>query len=291
MTPALDSLRPDLDAAASTTASNVIGDSTGTVSVWAGPVGGPPAFIRDPDVPHYAASTTKVAVMVALYRAAEARLLGLDDEVLVRNEFRSVLPTGGTFANDLDDDSDGAVIGRVGARATLRWLCERMIVRSSNLATNLVLQKIREVAGPEAVNDAWRSVGATRSRTDRYIEDAAARSAGLTNEVTAADLAALFSAIAQETAATPSSCRAMMRTLLAQELRDDLPAGLPPGTPVATKNGWITGVRHGAAVVLPPGEPPFVLVVCTTTGLGEAEGAALVAKVAEAAWRDRKLFT
>jgi beta-lactamase class A len=291
MMPALQALRPDLDAAANTTASNVIGESSGTVSIWAGPVGGPAAFSRDPDVLHYAASTTKVAIMVALHRAAEAGLLGLDDEVLVRNEFRSVLPTGGTFANDLDDDSDSAVIARIGARATLRWLCDRMIVRSSNLATNLVLTAVRDAAGPEAANDVWHSVGAAHSRTDRFIEDGPARSAGITNQVTAADLAALFSAIADGTAASPAGCKAMMRTLLAQEIRDDIPAGLPPGTPVAAKNGWITGVRHGAAVVLPKGEPPFVLVVCTTTGLAEAEGAALVAQVAEAAWRDRKAFT
>jgi beta-lactamase class A len=291
MTRALEELRTELDAAAETTASNVIGDSTGVVSIWAGPVGGPAVFTRDADIAHYAASTTKVAIMAALHRAAEDRLLGLDDEVLVRNEFRSVLPTGGTFANDLDDDSDGAVIARIGARATLRWLCERMIVRSSNLATNLVLTAIRDAAGPQAVNDVWRSVGATTSRTDRFIEDGAARSAGITNQVTAADLAALFSAIAQGTAASPSSCRTMMKTLLAQEIRDDIPAGLPMGTPVAAKNGWITGVRHCAAVVMPAEEPPFVLVVCTTTGLSEPEGAALVARVAEAAWRDRKAFT
>lgn len=291
MTPALQALRPMLDAAADTTASNVIGESSGTVSIWAGPIGGPAVFARDPDVTHYAASTTKVAIMVALHRAAEAGRLRLDDEVLVRNEFRSVLPTGGTFAIDLDDDSDGAVMARIGARATLRWLCERMIVRSSNLATNLVLTAVRDAAGAEAANDVWRSVGATHSRTDRFIEDGPARSAGITNQVTAADLAALFSGIAGGTAAAPSSCKAMMRTLLAQEIRDDVPAGLPPGTPVAAKNGWITGVRHGAAVVLPTGEKPFVLVVCTTTGLAEAEGAALVARVAEAAWRDRKAFT
>ena len=283
MTPALDALRPDLDSAAAT--------NDGTVSVWAGPVGGPAVVARDADVPHYAASTTKVAIMAALHRAAEAGVLGLDDEVLVRNEFTSVLPTGGTFATDLDDDSDRATIARIGSRATLRWLCQRMIVRSSNLATNLVLQQIWAAQGPEAVNEVWRSVGATNSRTDRYIEDAPARAAGVTNQVTAADLAALFSAVAQGTAATSESCQAMMRTLMAQEIRDDLPAGLPAGTPVATKNGWITGVRHGAAVVMPPGESPFVLVVCTTTGLGEAEGAALVARVAEAAWRDRKAFT
>jgi beta-lactamase class A len=280
MTPALDALRPDLDA---------VVEREGTISVWAGPLGGPPAFTRDADHPHYAASTTKVAILVALHRAVEAGLLGLNDEVVVRNEFISAKPGAGTFAIDLDEDNDAAVTARMDAHATLRWLAERMIVRSSNLATNLVLGAVKQTGAD--VNEVWRSVGATHSRTERGIDDKQARLAGITNEVTATDLAALFSAIAQGTAATPESCKAMMRTLLAQEYREDLPAGLPPGTPVASKNGWVTGVRHGAGVVLPRGEAPFVLTVCTTTTLGEAEGAALVAKVAEAAWRDRKAFT
>src|SRR3954470_14279293 len=121
MTPALDALRADLDeaagkaaAAGKTAAAGTPGGAT--VSVWAGPVGGPPVFARDADAPHYAASTTKVAIMAALYRAAEEGLLGLDDEVLVRNEFTSVRPNGGTFSTDLDDDSDRAAIERLGRR-------------------------------------------------------------------------------------------------------------------------------------------------------------------------------
>jgi beta-lactamase class A len=280
MTPSLDAIRPDLDA---------VVDQEGTISIWAGPVGGPPAFTRDADLPHYAASTTKVAILVALYRAAEAGLLNLADEVEVRNEFASAKSGAEPFGIDIDEDNDDAVTARLGAKATLRWLAERMIVRSSNLATNLVLAAVKR--NGTDVNDVWRDAGATNSRTERGIDDKAARLSGLTNQVTAADLAALFSAIAQGTAASPESCRAMTRTLLAQQYREDLPAGLPPGTPVASKNGWITGVRHGAGVVMPHGEPPFVLVVCTTTTLGEAEGAALVARVAEAAWCDRKAFT
>ncbi|NUT35593.1 MAG: serine hydrolase [Hamadaea sp.] len=280
MTPELDALRADLDAL-------VDGGHAGTVSIWAGPVGGPPVFTRDADATHYAASTMKVAVLVALHRAAEAGLLSLTDEVEVRNEFTSVQPGAGTFAIDASDDNDDAVSGRLGGRASLGWLSERMIVRSSNLATNLLIERLGAVRADEV----WRSVGAAHSVTGRGIEDAAARAAGVTNLVTAADLAALMSAIASGTAATPASCREMMRVLRAQEYREDLPAGLPPGTPVAVKNGWVTGVRHGAAVVLPADEPPFTLVICTTTLLGEAEGAALVARIAAAAWRDRKAFT
>jgi len=278
MTPELDALTPELDA--------LVADG-GTVSIWAGPVGGPPAYARDADATHYAASTMKAALLVALFRRVEAGELSLDDQIEVRNEFPSVQPDAGLFAIDVTDDNDDQVTDRLGQTAKLRWLAERMIVRSSNLATNLVISQV----GVDPVNDVWRSVGARHAVTGRGIEDAAARAAGVTNLVTAADLAALFSAIADGTAATPESCAAMMRILQAQEYREDLPAGLPPGTPVAAKNGWVTGVRHGAGVVLPTGEPPFTLVVCTTTLLGEAEGAALVARIAAAAWRDRKAFT
>jgi len=279
MTPELDALTPELDA--------VVDGDHGTISIWAGPVGGPPAFTRDADATHYAASTMKVAVLVALYRAAESGELSLADEVEVRNEFPSVQPGAGIFGIDVTDDNDEQVSGRLGERAKLGWLAERMIVRSSNLATNLLIARL----GTDPVNEVWRSVGARHSVTGRGIEDAAARSAGVTNLVTAADLAALFSAIAARTAASPASCAEMMRILLGQEYREDLPAGLPPGTAVAVKNGWVTGIRHGAAVVLPPDEPPFTLVVCTTTVLDEAAGAALVARIAAAAWRDRKAFT
>jgi beta-lactamase class A len=277
MTPALDALHPRLQALCT---------PSGTISIWAGPVGGPPVFARDADATHYAASTTKVAILVALFRAVEARRLSLDEEIEVRNEFASVRPELGTFEVDVEDDNDDEVATRLGQTAPLGWLAERMIVRSSNVATNLVLARV----GVDATNEVWRSVGATRSMTDRGIEDPA-RLDGVNNLVTAADLAALFSAIALGTAASPESCEMMMDILLAQEYRDDLPAGLPPGTPIATKNGWVNNVRHGAAVVLPTGEPPFVLVVCTTTTLGHDEGATLLAKISEAAWHDRKSFT
>jgi beta-lactamase class A len=277
----------------------------GTVSVWCGRLGGPASFARDEDATHYAASTMKVAVLAALYRAAGAGTLDLSAEVPVRNEFASAAAPG-SFACTPGYDSDTEVWQRIGGTATPRWLARRMIVVSGNLATNLCLCLV----GREAVEEVWRLVGARHSMVGRCIEDHAAADRGITNLVTAADLAALMSAIALGAEpgasalgaepgtsapaglADPRACRGMLDVLLAQERGEDLASGLPPGTRIAHKNGWVTGVRHGAAVVFPPDADPYVLVCCTTTTLarteaGEDEACALLAEIAAASWADR----
>lgn len=269
----------------------------GTVSAYVGRLGADPAYTRLPDATHYAASTMKVAVLAALYRAGEAGMLDLDRPVPVRNEFDSAQPTARRFSCDRDYDNDDAVWQAVGGRAPLRWLAQRMIVKSSNLATNIVISHV----GLAAVTGIWALAGARHSVTGRGIEDAAAREAGIANLVTAADLAALLGAIALGAErpgpiAAPATCRAMLDVLLAQEHREDLAAGLPDGVRIAHKNGWIRGVRHGAGAVFPDDAPPYVIAVCTTTDLADGgesgdgtDDAAcrLIARVSAAAWEQR----
>ncbi|MGN9775743.1 serine hydrolase [Micromonospora sp. H33] len=269
----------------------------GTVSVYVGRLDAAPTWTRHPQATHYAASTMKVAVLVALHRAAEAGRLDLDSPVPVRNEFDSALPGAIRFSCAQHYDNDDAVWARVGGTATLRWLAERMIVRSSNLATNLVVDHV----GLPALADVWARAGARHSVTGRGIEDFAARDAGITNLVTAADLAALLGGLARGAArpgplAAPESCVAMLDTLAAQEHREDLAAGLPEGTRIALKNGWVRGVRHGAGVVYPDDAPPYVIVVCTTTDLAdggpggeevEDDACRLIADISTVVWNAR----
>ena len=244
----------------------------GTVSAYVGPLDGPPAYTRLPDATHYGASTMKVAVLVALYRSG----LDLDAPVTVHNAHHSALAGGAVFGNDPIDDSDQLTWARIGGTASLRWLAERMIVRSGNLATNLCI----EAVGLPAVAEVWRDAGARHSVTDRGIEDLAARDAGLENLVTAADLAALFGLVVRR---DPE----LLPVLEAVEQREDLAAGLPPGTRLAHKSGWVTGVRHGAGVVFPADAPPYTVVVCTSTSLPDEAACRLVAGVSAAAWAAR----
>lgn len=251
----------------------------GTASVWFGRLQGEPRFARLEHAPHYAASTMKVGVMVAAWRAFD----DLDQPILVHNEHRSA--AAGTFGNDVSEDGDPDVWQAMDTKVPLRWLIQRMIVRSSNLATNLVLGALDWDF--DAVNRVWREAGSRHSHTDRGIEDTAARQAGITNEVTAADLAALMGALAAGRLADPAGTSEMLDILCGQEWRDDLVKGLPMGTRAAVKNGWITGVRHSAAAIFPDDAEPYVLAVCTTGTAPDEQACALLSRVAEASWRQR----
>ncbi len=254
----------------------------GTFSVWLGPLQGQPVFECCADQQHYAASTIKLPLVIAAYRLAERHRIALDARVPVHNSFESAID-GLRFGLDPDEDSDPEVWRRMGTEVAVRWLCYRSIVRSSNLATNLVLEQV----GTAEVADALTTAGATATCLTRGIEDYAAREAGLHNLVTAADLARLLQGLVQRIVASPDDCDEIVSVLAAQQINDAIPAGLPPGTLVAHKSGWVEGVSHDAGIICPEDSEPFILSICTTADLTEQQGLDLVADIAAAAWADR----
>lgn len=268
--PRLDRMRDDLDAV------------DGTVSLWVGAVGAQPTYTRHPNQTHAAASTMKTAVLLAAYRLADAGVLDLDGGVHVHDEFTAATGAG-TFRSTADYDSDPEPWSRLGEDVPLHWLLRRMIVKSSNLATNLVLERI----GFGPVRDAWHVVGASQSMVERGIQDHIAREAGHANVVSAADLAALLTAIQQGTAASASACQEMLEILAAQEVTDDVVRGLPQGTRVAHKNGWVEGVRHSSALIYPADAPPYVQVVLVSATIDNAAACDLIAGVTATIWVDR----
>jgi beta-lactamase class A len=212
----------------------------------------------NPDDSFHAASTMKVPVLIELYRRVDAGALSVDQDVPLANRFSSIVD-GSPFSLDPGDDSDSSAYKRIGGRVSLRELIDRMITRSSNLATNALI----ELAGASSVNATAHSLGARNIRVLRGVEDGKAFRAGLNNTTTARDLAALMEAIELGRAASRKSCDEMRDVLLRQEFNAEIPAGLPIGTKVAHKTGFITGVLHDAAIVYPAGRRPYVLVVLT----------------------------
>jgi beta-lactamase class A len=234
------------------------------------------------DAEFHAASTMKVPVMIELFRQADRGALALDQPVLLVNRFGSIVD-GSPYAVSPADDSDSAMYARVGERVPLRELIERMIVRSSNLATNAAIA----LADPARVTATARALGASRIEVLRGVEDQKAYDQGLNNTTTAADLATLMAAIANDRAASPAACAEMRDILSRQEFNGEIPAGVPPGTRVAHKTGQITGVLHDAAIVYPPAGEPYVLVVLTRAIPDEAVARSLIADISRLVWESR----
>ena len=253
-----------------------------TISVWMGGIDGRAWLRRDADRIHPAASTMKLPLVIALLRAVDAGELDLTEEIPVRAVLPSAVP-GRTYETTQDYDNDDEPWRRLGSGAPIGWLAERALTHSSNLATNVLLDRI----GLGPVNAVYADAGAQASRVERGIQDEPAMAAGATNDVTAADLAAVVAALARREIAGPASCEHVESILARCTDRRAAAAGLPDGTYFAHKTGWFAGVSHDVGLVRPADGPPFVLAILTAARLDEPAARRLVADAAAICWRHR----
>ncbi|HYW05431.1 MAG TPA: serine hydrolase [Longimicrobium sp.] len=230
------------------------------------------SVLLDADRSMHAASTMKVPVMLELFRRADAGELRMDQPVELRNTFRSIAD-GSTYSLGSASDSDSTLYRRLGERVPLRTLVEAMITRSSNLATNLLI----DLAEPRRIAVTLDGLGARGVRVLRGVEDGPAYAAGMNNTTTAHGLMRVMEGIASGRAASPAATREMLAILGRQEFREMIPAGLPAGVRSANKTGNITAIAHDAAIVFPEGREPYVLVVLTR-GFRRGDDAASVAR-------------
>ena len=228
-------------------------------------------FFRADD-PFHAASTMKIPVMIELFHQVKERRLRLTDTVTIHNEFHSIVDNS-SFELDPKDDSEGDLYKAEGETRELAYLCELMITKSSNLATNLLIEKL----GVEDIRATVHSLGADGMRVLRGVEDQKAYEQGLNNTTTARGLQVLLTAIAEGKAVDDDSSRAMVTILEKQTFNEGIPAGLPEGTRVAHKTGEITKIHHDAAIVYAP--RPFVLVVLVWGISDQKDSATLIADI------------
>src|SRR6202790_261371 len=229
-------------------------------------------FSRADEVFH-AASTMKVPVMIELFHQVREGKQKLDDSLPIKNEFHS-LADGSIFTLDPADDSEAELYKGVGQTRTLSQLCELMITVSSNLATNLLVEKL----GVDNIRATVRSLHADGMNVLRGVEDNKAYEKGMNNTTTARGLLILLEAIAKGQGVDPASCRPMVDILARQKFNEAIPAGLPPATRVAHKTGELTKIHHDAAIVYAP--RPFILVILAR-GIPESkDSAALMADIA-----------
>jgi beta-lactamase class A len=236
-------------------------------------------FIHEHEIFH-AASTMKTPVLIEAYKQAAEGKLALTDSITIINEFKSIADSS-HFSLDATDDSELELYKHIGGKSTLYNLLYQMIISSSNLATNIVIDKL----GATNVMATIRSMGAKDIQVLRGVEDNKAYEKGLNNVVSAYDLALLFEKMANGKIVNQDASQAMIKILLDQKFRDIIPAKLPAGVKVAHKTGWITGIHHDSGIVFPPDGRKYVLVLLSKNLTDDKAGIEAMANVSEMIYR------
>lgn len=224
----------------------------------------------------HAASTMKTPVMIEVYKQAAQQKLSLSDSISIKTEFKSLVDDS-PYQLKVTDDSDTTIYKAVGTKRTLASLVYDMIIWSSNLATNLVIERV----GAQNVTQTMRDLGAKDIQVRRGVEDSKAFAKGLNNTTTAYDLMVIFEKIATGKAVNPEASKAMIATLLNQKFNTAIPEKLPKSVKVAHKTGSFKGVRHDSGIVFLPDGRKYVLVLLSKAIQDDAATCAEMATVAE----------
>jgi beta-lactamase class A len=188
------------------------------------------------DDPFPAASTIKLAILVALFREVDAGRLDLNERLAV--DAAAPVPGSG-------------VLGWLspGLSLSLADLAYLMIAVSDNTASNLLL----EAVGMDRVGVTIADLGLRATALNRRFLGRAPDPGEPENVTSAADLVSLLTAIAEGTAATPTSCERMRALLALQQDRDRLARYLPSGVEFGGKSGTLPGLAHDAGLLSTPG--------------------------------------
>lgn len=221
----------------------------------------------------HAASTMKIAVMLELFRQASLGDLSLNDSIYIHNDFHSIVD-GSLYTLNPDDDSDSDLYLLIGKKLTYSELNYRMITLSSNLATNILI----EILTPTKIMETMKLIGANNIKILRGVEDILAFRNGLNNTTTAFDLYKVLEAIYQMKITNASSSKEMIRILSEQKHNDLIPALLPSEIKIAHKTGWITAIKHDAAICITP-NGNYYLILLTKNLKDEKNASSVLQKI------------
>lgn len=215
-------------------------------------------YFLNPDEAFHPASTFKVHVMMEVFRQENEGLLSLQDRIPIVNAFTSIAD-GSRYSLDVMDDAETTLYPRIGETETIGELTRLMIVRSSNLATNILLEKI----GTKNVDDFIQALGIDGVTVQRGVEDDVAFRLGINNSATARGLTQTMNLIARKKVVSQEASEQMIDIMLGQEFNESIPALLPNHVKVAHKTGWTGNVYHDTGILYPEDRKPYALSIMT----------------------------
>jgi beta-lactamase class A len=184
------------------------------------------------------------------------------------------------FRLDPASDAMPELYELIGRTAKISALAEGMIVASSNLATNLLL----DLVGVEYARQILRDAQVSGVELRRGVEDQRAHEKGIDNEVTADGLLTLLCALRSNFLSDQSREHAI-HILLAQRFNSMIPAGLPAHATVAHKTGEISTACHDIGIVYLPEREPYIAVILTEFDADQDGRRETVAAISELIYR------
>src|SRR3954463_7697052 len=227
----------------------------------------------------HAASTMKVAILLAIGKAIDDGKIRPGDTLHIRNRFLSAIDRT-PFRIDAESDGYPQLHKLIGRSAKISDLTEWMIVSSSNLATNLLLDFLTLEQAQKVLRDA----GISGIDLRRGVDDTKAHDQNFNNETTADGLLQLFSTLRGDFLSKASRERAI-NVLLQQRFNSMIPAPLPAHVSVAHKTGEISTACHDAGIVYLPERDPYILVVLTEVPAETNGRRETIAKVSEVVFK------
>jgi beta-lactamase class A len=225
--------------------------------------------------PFHAASTIKVAILLAIGKAIDEKSIRPNDTLHIRNRFHSAIDRT-PFRIDAESDGYPQLHKLIGRTAKISDLTEWMIVSSSNLATNLLLDYITVEQAQRVLGEA----GVSGVELRRGVDDTKAHDQSFNNETTADGLVQLFATLRGDFLSKPSRDMAI-NILLQQRFNSMIPAPLPSHASVAHKTGEISTACHDAGIVYLPEREPYILVVLTEVPADSNGRRETIAKISE----------
>ena len=204
----------------------------------------------------HAASTMKTPVMIEIFKQAKNGKFNLNDSLLIKNTFYSIVDST-MYRLNIEDDSYPKLYKQIGTRKSILDLMKAMITHSSNLATNILIEWV----GADNITATMCSYGANDILVLRGVEDLKAFKRGLSNKTNAHDEMVIYSKIGRGKAVDKQASTGMIEILSQQQFNAMIPSGLPDSIKVAHKTGWITGVNHDCALIILPDKTKYVLIL------------------------------
>jgi beta-lactamase class A len=192
-----------------------------------------------------AASTVKIAILIAVERLIDAGRCADDDRFVVTAAQKS--PGSGVLLNLHD-----------GIELTLRDLIYLMISISDNTATNLLI----DLAGMDRVNETMRSLGLTESTLGRPMRGRPALPEEAENWAVPAEYTRMVQAIVEGRAASPAACARMVTMLQGQQNPRRIGRHVPraDGITWGSKTGSVGRAVNDAGFITTPAGTLFVAV-------------------------------